>query len=423
MVCAIIHLKGDDRMNKDLEVHYEGLLGLARPWHVKQVNLNVPGKQVCVALEYPAGVILRCPEVGCDQACKLKDHREERSWRHLDTMLFETWVKARVPRSDCPKHGVKTIATPWAVPRSPFTIVFERLAIGVIQGARSLRQAQSLLRISWDQVQRIQELAVKRGLARRDLEELAYVGIDEKSFHRSQNYISVMSDIQQGRVLEVVEGRKKKSCDELWEKLPEKQRNQIKAVGLDMWEAFMNSSRKYAPQAKLVHDKFHVAKYLGKAVDNVRKQENRELCKQGNEGLKGTKYLWLKKPINWSDTQKAQFALLKNEQLKVAKAWAIKEAFQHFWRCSKTSSAENFFKYWHDWATRSKLGPMTEVANLLQRHWPGLVSYFSHRITNAVAEGLNSKIQGIKANARGFRNFEHYRISILFHCGKLDLYP
>jgi transposase len=338
-------------------------------------------------------------------------------------MQFETWVKARVPRSHCPDHGVKTISVPWAGPRTPFTLLFEKLAVEVILGARSLSQAQSLLRISWDQVQRIQALAVGRGLARRELDELQYVGIDEKSFQRRQSYVSVMSDLEQGRVLEVVQGRKKTACDELWTRLPEPQRKQIKAVGLDMWEAFMNSSREHAPQAELVHDKFHVAKYLGKAVDDVRKKENRELGRRGFDGLKGTKYLWLKKPETWSAFQQDQFKSLKTEQLKVARAWAIKEAFHHFWRCSKQISAENFFRYWYDWAAHSRLKPIIEVAKLLKRHWQGLVTYFRHRITNAVAEGLNSKIQGIKANARGFRNFEHYRISILFHCGKLKLYP
>jgi len=397
------------------------LLGLAIPWQVKKVEMDVEKKQVFVALEYPAGLLLPCPD--CGRECRIKDHREERSWRHLDTMQFGTWVKTRIPRAHCPDHGAKTISVPWAGPRSPFTLVFERFAIEVILGARSLRQAQNLLRISWDQAQRIQELAVERGLARRELDELRYVGIDEKSFHRRQSYISVMSDIEAGRVLEVVEGRKKKACDELWECLPAHQRSKIQAVGLDMWEAFMNSSRKHAPQAELVHDKFHVAKYLGKAVDDVRKQENRELCRQGFEGLKGTKYLWLKKPANWSDSQKEQFNQLRNEQLKVAKAWAIKESFARFWHCTSAHSAEGYFNRWHFWATHSQLKPVVEVAKLLRRHWEGLVSYFNHRITNAVAEGLNSKIQSIKANARGFRNFKHYRISILFHCGKLKLYP
>jgi transposase len=410
-------------MDRNLEAHYGAVLGLAPPWRVKKVDLDMSAMQIRIAVEYPAGVPLKCPERGCNHECRLKDHREERSWRHLDTMQFETVIQTRIPRSDCPEHGVKTISIPWACPRSPFTLLFERLAIEVILGARSLSQAQSLLRLSWDQVQRIQELAVERGLARRELDTVEYVGIDEKSFKRGQSYISVMSDLEKGRVLDVVSGRKKTACDELWLKLPEEQRGQIKAVALDMWEAFMNSSREHAPQAELVHDKFHVAKYLGKAVDDVRKQENRELCKQGNEGLKGTKYLWLKKPANWSDTQKEQFNQLRTEQLKVAKAWAVKESFTHFWQCESAYSAEGYFNRWHFWATHSQLRPVIEVAKLLKRHWAGLASYFKHRITNAVAEGLNSKIQSIKANARGFRNFEHYRISILFHCGKLALYP
>jgi transposase len=410
-------------MGDYIHTHYALLLGLNAPWRVQRVELNIDHKQIFVTLEYPAGLRLKCSQPGCSQECRIKDHREERRWRHLDTMQFETIVKARVPRSHCPEHGVKTIFIPWASRRSSFTWAFERLAIEVILTAKSLRQAQSLLRISWDQAHRIQELAVERGLERRKLEQVEYVGMDEKSFRRGQNYISVMSDLKEGRVLEVVEGRKKTAADQLWERFPESQRHHIKAVGLDMWEAFIRSSQQYAPQAKLVHDKFHVARYLSKAVDDVRKRENRRLCREGDERLKGTKYLWLKKPSNWTESQQAQFDKLKSGQLKVARAWAIKEAFGRFWQYRSGHFAENHFKHWYFWATHSKLDPMVNVARFLKRHWQGLISYFEHRITNAVAEGLNSKIQSIKANARGFRNFEHYRVSILFHCGKLSLYP
>ena len=82
-----------------------------------------------------------------------------------------------------------------------------------------------------------------------------------------------------------------------------------------------------------------------------------------------------------------------------------------------------FFKDWYGWVSRSQLPPLVEVAGMLKRHLDNLVTYLKHPITNAVTEGLNSKIQSLKAAARGFRNFRNYRIRILFFCGKLDLYP
>ena len=73
-------------------------------------------------------------------------------------------------------------------------------------------------------------------------------------------------------------------------------------------------------------------------------------------------------------------------------------------------------------ATHSQLKPIVEAAKMIKRHLDNILTYLKHRITNAVAEGLNSKIQQIKS-AAGFRNFENYKIAILFFCGKLNMYP
>jgi transposase len=407
--------------SSELHGHYAQLLGLTPPWQVLAVDLKMNELKVEIDVGWPVGEPVHCPE--CEELCRIKDHREERVWRHMDTMQFQTLLKSRVPRADCPEHGVKTVKVPWAGPRSQFTLLFERFAIDVIYASRSITQAKALLDISWDQVQAIQARAVERGLSRRSLEELKHVGVDEKNFGKGHSYVSVLSDIQEGRVLDVVKGRTKESADELWQTIPMEQRSKIEAVAMDMWDAFMTSTKENVPQADIVHDKFHVAKYLGKAVDDVRKKECRELAGQGNEILKGSKYLWLINPTNWTPDQEAIFKVMKKEELKVGRAWAIKGMFAHFWDYIYEKSAEKFFKQWYFWATHSRLKPIIETAKTLRRHLPGLLTYMKHRITNAVAEGLNSKIQGIKANARGFRNFGNYRIAILFHCGKLNVYP
>jgi len=147
------------------------------------------------------------------------------------------------------------------------------------------------------------------------------------------------------------------------------------------------------------------------------------MMKSGNSDLKGTKYLWLTNPDNWSKEAKKTFRKLAVDEMKVGRAWSIKEAFRHFWNYTYVGSTNGFFKRWYYWATHSKLKPIIKVAKTLKRHIKGIVAYLKHHITNAVTERLNSKIQSIKANARGFRNFENYRIAILFHCGKLSMYP
>ncbi|MBI4849122.1 MAG: transposase [Nitrospirae bacterium] len=157
-------------------------------------------------------------------------------------------------------------------------------------------------------------------------------------------------------------------------------------------------------------------------MDKVRKAEHENLLKEGIEDLKGTKYLWLTNPANWTDEQRQQFKGLKDKELKVGRAWAIKDMFSDLWVYTYEKAARNFFKKWYWWATHARLMPIADVAKKLKRHLDNILTYLKHRITNAVAEGLNSKIQQVNSAARGFRNFENFRIAILFFCGKLDMY-
>jgi transposase len=190
-----------------------------------------------------------------------------------------------------------------------------------------------------------------------------------------------------------------------------------------MAPAFIAATQASVPRAELVHDKFHIAKHLNEAVDKVRRQENKQLLEKGEETLKGTRQLWLFNPRNVSAKQAADFARLKYSGLKVARAWAIKELFGKLWLYRYEGSARKFFKDWFGWAARSQLKAIKKVAKMIKRHLENILTYLRHPITNAVTEGLNSKIQSIKSNARGFRSFQNYRTRILFFCGNLDLYP
>nr|BFD68991.1 ISL3 family transposase [Bdellovibrio sp. HAGR004] len=374
-----------------------------------------------IDVQWPSDHEVECPE--CQRSCKIKDHREERRWRHLDTMQFQTVIKSRVPRSECPDHGVKTISVPWAGPSSRFTLLFERFAIDVMIAAKSIKEAAKLLGLSWDQVHHIQSRAVERGLAHRNLDKIKNVGIDEKSFLKGHKYALLMVDIDGKRILDVVEGRTLESANQLWSRIPEEVRTGVDAVAMDMWDAFITSAKTNAPQANIVHDKFHISKYLNEAVDKVRRAEHRDLMRDGDETLKGAKYLFLKNPANMSDNEKEKFKNLRMNNLKAGRAWSLKEQFSDFWNYSYKASAEKFFKQWYWWATHSRLKPMVDVAKLMKRHLNNILTYLRHQITNAMMEGFNSKIQSIKANARGFRNFANYRIAILFYCGRLNLYP
>ena len=224
-------------------------------------------------------------------------------------------------------------------------------------------------------------------------------------------------------MLEVVPGRTEESATELWKSLPLSQRKQISAIAMDMWPAFIQAAEKMVPEADIVFDKFHVSKHLNEAVDTVRRQEQKRLLREEDDSLTGTRQLWLYAPRNLSEGQQARFEKVKQSDLKTAKAWAIKENFRVFWTYHNTYGARQFFKKWFCWAARCQLEPIKKVAKMIHRHLENLLTYCRHKITNAVSEGLNSKVQSIKSAARGFRQFANYRTRILFYCGKLDLTP
>jgi transposase len=338
-------------------------------------------------------------------------------------MQFETRLRARVPRANCRACGVKTTAVPWAGKHSRFTWLFEALAIEVIQACGNVKAAAGLLGLDWGSVHRIMERAVERGLERREVQTLQYVGIDEKSFGRGHSYVSLLVDLTGARVLEVAEERTQAAADRLWEALPEKQKEEIEAVAVDMWPAFANSIKTNAEQAEIVHDRFHISKHLNEAVDKVRRQEHKTLKKTGDERLTGSKQLWLFNPENIRDDRWLEFEALKDQELKTSRAWAIKEQFRWLWEYRYAGNARKFFNRWYGWAARSRLKPIIKVAKMLKRHLDNILTYFRHRITNAMSEGFNSRIQSIKSQARGFRTFENYRTRILFYCGKLNLTP
>jgi transposase len=406
-------------MEESVNEHYRQLLRLEKPWRVTSVEKDLERERVAICVAWPERTPVACPE--CGKLCPVYDRLPERTWRHLSVMQYLLELRCAVPRCECAEHGVKTMTVPWAEPGSRFTVHFEAFAVEVISACRSLTQAADLLRLHWDSVQRLIERAVERGLARRSTEGLKRVGLDEKSFLRGQRYISLMTDLKGQRVLEVVAGRDTAQAMALWESLPEDQRGKVEAAAMDMGANFVTATRLAAPQVAIVHDRFHVAKHLNEAVDQTRRQEAARLAEQGDETLKKTRYLWLYGTV--PEKHQTSFAELLEMNLKTSRAWLYKEQMVEFWSQPDAKAGERFFTQWYRTVMRSRLPKVKAVARTLKSHLVNLLTYFQHRITNAITEGFNSKIQAIKADARGFRRFENYRARILFFCGKLDLMP
>ena len=401
---------------------YQYLLGLKSPWAVSRVELNVTRQCVDVWAEHSEDAAWACPR--CTKTLPLYDHAEERTWRHLDSCQFQTHLHARIPRVECGEHGVIQVTVPWAEPRSRFTLLFERFAIDVLRQC-DVSGATRILRISWDEAWGVMQRAVTRGRARKSARVVRRIGVDEKAVAKGHRYLTLVCDLDEGTVEYLAEDRTQESLDGYYAGLTQEQLDGLEAVAMDMWEPYIQATRAKVPEAaaKIVFDRFHVMGHIGKAVDTVRKHEHQELMESGDETLKGSKYLWLYSRENVPERRQDEFAALMRQELKVGRAWAIKEALRRLWHYVYPASGWKFWKRWYFWATHSRLAPIRKAAETVRRHIDNILTYYQHPVTTAMSEGLNSQIQKIKSMACGFRNIENFKTAIYFRCGGLDLYP
>ena len=317
-----------------------------------------------------------------------------------------------------------TIAVPWSDPGSGFTALFEALIIDWLREA-SIAAVARQLDLSWDQVDGVMGRAVRRGLLRRELDPATHLGVDETSFAKRHEYVTVVADTVKGIVHHVADGRGREALAVYYEELGSEGRATIESVAMDMWGPYIAATLASLPDAgaKIAFDKFHVAMHLGDAVDRVRRQENRELLATGDETLKGTKHLWLFHPDRLEGDRGRRFDELVKKALRTSRAWMLKELAMEMWEAETRQDAKTIFDAWYSWAIRSRLAPMKRVARMIKRHLTGVLNAIERRITNARLEGINSIIQGLKRTARGYRNRQRFRNAIYFHLGGLDLYP
>lgn len=406
---------------RDIDL-YRHILGLESPWTVEDVKLSVKDLRVDISVTHGERIRWPCPD--CQTELPLYDHADPRSWRHLDSCQFQTFLHARPPRVECPQHGVKQVILPWAEARSRFTALFERLAIDIMLET-DITGAAKIIDITWDEAWAIQERAVARGLKAKVQTIPRRIGVDEKSAAKGHRYLTLVCNLDEGNVEYIADERKTESLDGYFASLTPAQRNGIEAVAMDMWDPFFNSVKKNVPDAeeKIVFDKFHIMQHVGEAVDKVRRVEHKQLSEEGNNILAKSKYIWLYRQENLPEWHEDRFKELQAANLKTGVAWAMKECLVDFFNFKSKAYAKKYFDKWFWWATHSKLKPMAKVAHMIKRHLSNVLTFFTHRITNAVCEGLNSKIQTIKKMAYGFRNMEHLKTAIYFHCGGLSLYP
>lgn len=397
---------------------YEKLLGLKEPWVVTDVELQVAESRVTVTVGHAPFTQFACPE--CGASCAVHDHRH-RQWRHLDSCSFVTMIEADVPRVRCPNHGVKQVSVPWAEPGSGFTALFEAVAISWLK-VTSTSDVAERMGISWDEAWGIKERAVRRGLARREATQIEELAIDETSFQKRHEYVTVVVDRKTGNVIDVLDDRKKNTL-KTWLEANKESLSEVRAVSMDMWEPFIAAVRETIDEAdsKICFDRFHVASHFGKALDKVRASEHKAL---GNESpLTKTKHDWLRTQANGGYRDKKAFIELTRMNLKTARAWRIKETAGGLWSFTYRGAAERNWQALLSWISRCRLGPMIKVGRMVRKYLWGILNSVVFGVSNAIAESINAMVQKIKARACGFRNRARFRTAILFHKGGLSLLP
>jgi len=391
------------------------LLNFGEDWKIIDIIVNSFFKEVDIYLEYTKLTGL-CPRT--KEECKIYDFRDMRRIRHLDIFEYKTFINVRLPRVKGSDSNIRTIELTWADARVSYTNLFENKVIEALLMSKNQTKTAAFFDTSFDIIHSIMERAVARGLCRRNLNDTRAISLDEKSYKNGQNYFTVLSDPIKKCVIEIIEGRKEEDTKELltWTFLPE-QLDNIGIVSMDMWKPYMNSVEEIIPQADIVHDKFHTAKYLNKAVDDVRKEEVKE-----QEILKNTKYLFLKDYTKLTELQTLKFEEIKEINLITSQAWELKENFKGIYTQGRKELCLKYFEKWYKDTLHSGIKQMIKVADTMLNHLKGIVNSAVTEITNSIAENLNSQIQVVKSVGRGFANIIGYRNSILFFQGKLNMF-
>lgn len=299
--------------------------------------------------------------------------------------------------------------------------MFEAYAMTLLELEMSPSSVADLVKVWPQRIWDVFNHYVGQACGQSDDSGIEEVGIDETSKRKGHNYITVGVDLGKARVFKVVEGKDAAAVEALGEHLktrgsaPEKARQ----VCIDMSPAFIAGVSKAFPNAQVTFDRFHVVKEVNKAVDTLRRAEQKE-CR----GLKGHKYTLLRNPENLTDKKLAELAGRIKLYPKIGEGYRLKELFREFWGFDHPGQAERFLEDWCKQAESSGIFPFQKAASTIRAHWSGIMNFIKSQITNGILEGINSKIQLAKKRARGYRNINNFINMIYFLCGKLDLtYP
>jgi transposase len=367
-------------------------------------------------------IVTLMPDCRCHPRCGVcgspgdyRDTLSERRFRHVPLWAIPVTLVYAPCRVTCPRcKSIHVERMSWAAGKKRLTRAF---AVVIATWAKSLpwQQVARQFHCSWGTVAAAVAYVVDFGMARRDLSSITHIGIDEISRQKGHVYLTNAYDLRTGTLIWSGEGRTKDTLAAFFEFFGPERTSKLVGICCDMWPSYFETIKAKAPQATLVFDKFHIVRKLTEAVDIVRRQEINDKSTEHKEVLAGTRYIWLKNPWNLTDKQKASLSFLETLNLKINRAYLLKESFRDFWQSATKEIAARFMNQWFSWAMESKIKPMQDFALLLKRHEENILTYFDMPISNGAVEGLNNKAKVISHRAYGFRSAKNYILN-LYHC-------
>lgn len=326
-------------------------------------------------------------------------------------------------RVDCPQCGVKVERVPWADGKDTLTTEYRWFLAGWAQ-RMSWKEVSAAFHVSWDKVYDAVKQAVSWGLAHRDLEGIEAIGVDEVQWHRGHNYQTVVYQLDEGRkrLLWIGPDRTAKTLLRFFRFLGKQRASKLQFICSDMWQAYLKVIAKKASQAVHVLDRFHIMQRMGKALNEVRAAEAKQLKLDGYEPiLKGAKWLLLKRPENLTDQQALKLQEILRYNLRSVRSHVMKEDFQRFWDYVYPACAGKFLNEWCTRALRSRIEPMKKVARMLQDKRELVLNWFraEGKLSSGIVEGFNNKLKLITRKSYGFRTQEAYETALYHNLGAL----
>ena len=387
---------------------------------VRGLRLRVEEKTLWLVVA-PRWRISRCGN--CGRKVRHRHDRAWRSWRHLDLFGWQTYLRYAIWRVKCPCCGVRTEQVPWAEVGSRFSRDFERQVAWLAQRS-DLTAVAEHFRISWATVRNIVHRVVGQEWdTEAALDGLRVIGIDEISYRRHHNYLTVVVDHLSGRVVWAGKDRKVKTLLRFFRKLGAERAARLEAISVDMWEPYLIVLRKKAPQARVIFDRFHIVRHLNEAVTRVRQQLVQEADPMVRRDLKNTRFPVLKLPHSRTPKDRRVLEEQVRGNRKLYRAMLLKDDFMQLYTYRREGWARRFLDGWLHRAMYSKLEPIKKVARMIRNHLDGVVGWVRWQISNGRLEGMNNRIRLLGHRSFGLHSAEALISLVYLCCGGLSLEP